>query len=257
MTSLADLLDPETIAAMKETVHAQTPEGPAAAGPAEGPSVVLEAPTPVPGRVGPSDLVTSTTSAKKAEITHNPGGTRMPFDYDSMTDAELGALTRQRLKILAARQIKAATPAVMAERAKHEAEEAAQIADRQEERKAQILPGFMVGSHLVPDLDLTGVTDLHEVVSAKQRSIYNKALHRVGMSLLDPETTTYATLLDKHETLRVVGAEVRVEGKKAKKKAKKAKQLTAVVATTEVDKAAALAEILGISKKKARELVNA
>lgn len=167
------------------------------------------------------------------------------FDIDNVSDAELGAIFRAQIKERLAEKIKGATPAVLAERAKAEAIQAAEIAFRQNERKGQVLPGLTVAKRFIPDLDLTQVTDLHEVVSAKQRSAYNKALYALGEDILDPETTTYLTLFEVHERL----AQVKPE-KKGKKKVK------AVLAETD-GKAQALAGVLGISVKEARKLVDA
>lgn len=170
------------------------------------------------------------------------------IDIDNISDAELGAMFRQQIKRRIAEKTRQATPQVLAQRAKAEAEQAGQIADRQAERHEQVTPGFMVGTHLVPDLDLRDVTDLSEVVSAKQRSVYNKALYRLKMDLLDAETTTYATLLDTHVTLRVVGEVTQP---------KKVKAVLAATAPEDKAKIKQVAEILGISKKEARKLVNA
>ena len=172
------------------------------------------------------------------------------FDIDSVSDAELGAIFRQQIKARLAEKINGATPAVLAQRAKAEAASAAAIAFRQDERRQQVLPGFTVGKRHIPDLDLTQVTDLHEVVSAKQRSIYNKALYAIGEDILDADTTTYLTLLETHERLSQV--------KPTKKGKKKGKKVQAVLAVTDqTDKVATVASILGISKKAARKLVNA
>jgi hypothetical protein len=116
-----------------------------------------------------------------------------------MTDAELGALTRQRLEFLAAQEIKAATPAVMASVPSTRPTRPRDRRPPGGSAQGQIIPGFKVGDHKVKALDLTRITDLHEIVSMKQLGRYNTALHLVGMSLLDPETTTYATLLDKRD----------------------------------------------------------
>ena len=168
------------------------------------------------------------------------------FDIDSVSDAELGAIFRQQIKARLAEKINGATPAVLAQRAKAEAASAAAIAFRQDERRQQVLPGFTVAGRDIPDLDLTQVTDLHEVVSAKQRSIYNKALYALGEDILDADTTTYLTLLETHERLS------QVKPTKGKKKVK------AVLAVTDqTDKVATVASILGISKKAAKKLVNA
>lgn len=181
-------------------------------------------------------------------LAHPQGGM---FDIDEVSDAELGAVFRASIKARMAEKIRATTPAVLAQRAKQEAEQATAITEEQAERKGKVLPGFTVGTHLVPDLDLSVVTNLQEVVSAKTRSPYNKALYAQGQDLLDPESATYAVLADLHPRL-----------KKAAKKARKAKpgpvkKVTAVVAVTDTDNIAQIAQILGISEKKARKMVTA
>lgn len=194
---------------------------------------------------------------------HNPGGPTL-FDIDSISDAELGALVRQRVKAVRAGEIIAASPQVEAQRAKHEVEETLAIADRQAERVGQVHTAFKVGDLVVPALDLTQVTDLNEVVDGVTRSPYNKARHRLKLvDLLDAETTTYAVLAEQHEHLRtlVTGKAGKVKAPKAPKKAKAAKE-SVVLAVTETDpavdkKAAKLAKILDCSLEQARELVNA
>lgn len=128
------------------------------------------------------------------------------FDVDNMTDAEIGATVRARLKENLAKQVAKRKPAVEQARVEAEVARSEGIATEQERRSGHVLPGFMVGTSLeVPALDLSDVSSLDESPSAVQRSPYNKARFRLKAGeTLSPETTTYRVLEMEHHRLAVL-----------------------------------------------------
>lgn len=111
------------------------------------------------------------------------------YCLSNLTDAELGAIVRKRMQHAAAEAIKAAAPVVEAQREQHEAEQVAAMVTERVERRALVYPEVEVKGVYIPALDLTEVTSLDEVPSAKQRSPYNKALYRNGRPLLESTAT--------------------------------------------------------------------
>lgn len=196
---------------------------------------------------------------RQVEATKRTTQKEQDMDLDNLSDAEIGATVRQQMKAEKAEKVKAAKPVVEKQR-KKEAKAAKKGTKAKQAERKQLLPGFMVGTtHEVPALDLSEVPSLDEAPSAKERSPYNKARFRLtNESPLDPEDTTYRTLMAEHERLRALEAE-RVATKAAEKpKKKKAKETVVLVAeVNEVDKAKVkrLAKALGITKREARDLV--
>lgn len=184
------------------------------------------------------------------------------YDLDNLTDAELGALVRKQMKAMKGEEIIEKAPEVEAERQEHEAEQVKQVKAEQEARKERILLGFTVGNCEVPDLDLTNVSSLDEAPDAKTRSPYNRCRYRLGIKeTLDPEVTTYRFLMEEHERLAALASE-KASKPVESKKAKKPEPEVAVVVTAKLDKsekakAKVLAEVLGVSKKEARKMVEA
>ena len=205
---------------------------------------------------------------RKAEDAKRTTTKEQDMDLDNIADAELGATVKEQIRQQKAKKVKAAKPKVEAERKKQAKEAKKATKAKQAERKV-VLASFMVGTTLeVPALDLTQVPSLDEAPSAAERSPYNKARFRLlKESPLDPEVTTYRSLIEEHNRLRDaeaqrVAANFKALGEKNAKKAKKAKakKVTAVVADVKpIDKAkvAALAEVLGVSKKEARKVMAA
>lgn len=177
------------------------------------------------------------------------------MDMNTLSDAELGATIREQMQAEKAKQVKAAKPKVDKKRKAKKEKVKADVKAEQQARKTRVLAGFTLGNVEVPTLDLTNVSSLDEAPSAKERSPYNKCLFRAKETILDPEVTTYRTLMDLHERFAGEAGEA-----KPKKKGKK-KQAVAVVAdlnpTEDAKKVTALAKTLGISEKKACKLIAA
>lgn len=183
------------------------------------------------------------------------------MDLDNMSDAELGATVRQQMKAAKVETIKAAKPVIEEERRQEAKKDKKAKKKEQKARPQRVLDGFMVGTTLeIPTLDLSDVPSLDEAPSAKERSPYNKARFRLTKEgPLDPEETTYRVLMSEHLRLQGIESERKVEAKPAKtEKPTKKPKVEAIVAKVNPDddaKVAALASVLGVSKKKARKIM--
>lgn len=138
------------------------------------------------------------------------------FDLNKYTPAQLAGFIQAAQEALA-EKIADDLPAkrdeaIAAEAERVAADEEAKAFDRAE-RKVSGLPEFTLThegqERHIPHLDLSAVTNLDEVMSAKARSPYNKALYLLGMPLLEAEKATYRFVADVHTTLmNVAGFEV-------------------------------------------------
>lgn len=122
-------------------------------------------------------------------------------DLDTMTDAALGAAARQSVKETIAKDLPAKRDKAVQAQRKADAQAKAEIAEQQAERKGKVLPEVTIGVLTVPALDLSEITDLSLMPSDSERDPYNRVLHHLGVSILDPETTTYGYLAQVHELL--------------------------------------------------------
>jgi hypothetical protein len=173
------------------------------------------------------------------------------MDLDNMSDAELGAIVRQQMKDAKVPTVVENKPKVEKARKQKAAAEKAEVAKEQVARKDRIFPGFEVGNLEVPTLDLSEIVSLDEAPSAVQRSPYNKARFRLTKeSPLDPEETTYRTLMEEHQRLATLAQEKPVKAAKPKVEA-----IAVDVKPDDSAKVAALAKVLGISKKQARKMM--
>lgn len=150
--------------------------------------------------------------------------------------------------------------AVLVERAEDAATDVALLEADRATRSGLVLPAFEFKGVEVPALDLSEITDMGLVMNAKQRSPYNKALYRNGEPLVSADTATYADMAKVHERLAGLVEAPKAEAKPAKAKKAKVTKVTAAVepgAKAKFSKAqvAALAEIRGITKAKAREIL--
>jgi hypothetical protein len=180
------------------------------------------------------------------------------MDISNVPDAEVGAAVKKSLKADKAEKVKAAKPKVEAERKKADKKAKKGRKANQAERKAAKRPGFRIDqSSEVPDLDFTEVNSLDESPSALERRPYNQARFRLlGEKSLDPETTTYRTLLAEHDRLAPVAAKVaKKRAKKTKKGGKKVVAQVAKVSAVDEAKVKKLAKATGLSKKDAREVL--
>lgn len=174
-------------------------------------------------------------------------------DLTELSNAEFSELAlKARDHMIAEKE--AALPAKRKKAKKKEAKRIAKdeaMKVREREERNRVLPGFTIHKVEVPALDLSEQTSLNEAPSPKVRSPYNKALHRSGEPLLDPETTTYAVLVKTHEYL------FGMKPTKEQVKAVKGKRVAAQLEPDTKAKIAAYAEVMGISEKKAGKRLQA
>lgn len=146
------------------------------------------------------------------------------LNLTDFTKAELAALAnqaRERMVAEAEAALPAKREAALVERAEVEAvDEERKVADRAE-RSGVVLPEFTLHTITVPALDLSDLSNDKEVVSATTRSPYNKALNRNKEPILDKETATYEVVAEVHRRLMALAggapiAEAAPEPKKGK-----------------------------------------
>lgn len=199
------------------------------------------------------------------------------MDLSKYSAPQLAKLIEQATEIMRAKRAEDLAPSVkaaVAERVEDAKVDQQRLEEDRASRSGLVLPGLEVKGVVIPPLDMSEITDLGLVMSAKQRSPYNKALYRTGQPLIEADKATYGDIAKVHESLLEASepVEVKVEETKAEpapkaKKAKKAKapKVTKVTAVVEPEtkakftdtQVAAFAQVKGISKKKARALLDA
>lgn len=198
---------------------------------------------------------------RSIEITHrqeNP-----VIDLNQIPDAKVGEAVKASIKTEKAKKVRKDSKAAKAKRAVQEREADQARTKTQKKRKSLIFPGFKVDQSLtVDDLDLTTGPSLNEMPSQIERRPYNQARFRIlGEPSLDPETTTYQTLVDEHQRL-AKAAKARRKERKAKDKDKAKTALKkpakkAVVAHVDLtEKAKRFAAFTGVSEERALELLS-
>lgn len=178
------------------------------------------------------------------------------INVSNLTDAELGRMMRAALLSVRVDQAEAARSTVAAARADQAADRQALLAQEQSERRvdpAFLLPGFNVGDLEIATLDLRDKA-LGEVVPSKVRSPYNKARFRLGVKeVLDPETTCWRELGVAHKQLAQLAiSRPGYTGTKLDEVSAPAVLVAEIDPDAKAKKVAALATVLGISKKAAR-----
>lgn len=179
------------------------------------------------------------------------------IDLDNSSDAEFGASVRESLRTEIASEIPAKRKKAKKKLAKAEAKKEVLKKRDRATRRGVVLPEFTLHGVTVPALDLSDVTDMGEVVSAKQRSPYNKVLHRNGEPLLpagdkdDPiaPVATYADVAEVHKRLSGV------EPKKAKKGQRLVAHLDVDAPAKDVRVQALMEAMPHLSKKQAKAIL--
>lgn len=198
-----------------------------------------------------------TTTAQEAPMTVN---------LDTLSDAETG----KRVKAAARAQIAETLPAkrkkAQAKKAKAGKAEAKAHKREKVERATLDLPEFTVKGYTVPALDVSEVSSLDEVVSAQDRSIYNKARYRVPGATKETlsKDATWRDLVAEHQVLHQLALAAPAEKAKPAKPAKASKakaakpakkERVAVAVDLDARAVAAIMSARGVSEKKARKIL--
>ncbi len=176
---------------------------------------------------------------------------RSEVNLSSLSDAELGRMMRAALLSVVVDELPPAMAEVLGKRKADALDRQALLDDERAERRdnpSYLLPGFTVGSIVVPDLDLTDKS-MGEVVPAKVRSAYNRARYQLGTKeVLDRELTTWQMLAAEHTRLAAHDGAKAIASQPVAAPA--ARPDPAVEA-----KVAALVKVLGITEEAARARV--
>lgn len=190
---------------------------------------------------GPAVVVTNTKEAPVGQV-----------NLSTMSPAEVGEAVTDAARQTIAEALPEKRKKAKAKKAKKD--KAAKKAKRKERADLAnlVLPGFTAKKVEVPDLDLSAIDSVDEVVPSDVRSPYNKVLYRTGQSTLDKDTTTWKVLAGIHQEL-ANGAQ---PSPTKPKKAKKGKpQIAAHVDMTEQERIQTLRDTFGVDKKTARRML--
>lgn len=192
--------------------------------------------------------------------------TPVSFDLNKLSDAELGqlavalgAILKERMHARAEDVIKPAREeAVKAKKKDGKKKDKEHKAARKAMATAPVLPEIVVSSSLtVPALDLSDVTSLDETISPAVRSPYNKAVYRLKLrESLDKDTTYREVAVIHQQVADKVAEKPAAKPKKAEVKTEVVAEVTEQTLITD-DMVAAVASVKGVSKKKARKILEA
>lgn len=215
----------------------------------------------------PAEQEAAEAKAQPKEITvpeqTNLRGSSHKINVSHLSDAELGRMVRAALLTLVVDELPAAMADVLGMRVEKAIDVVALRDDERAERASNpqyVLTGFVAGTLTVPTLDLRDV-NLSEVAPSKRRSAYNRARYRLGTPEVMNAEATWQDLAVEHARLATLDVKPLTADEPATPAAAPATPATpkvAVVVVAKLDKdekakqVAALAEVLGISKKEAK-----
>lgn len=116
------------------------------------------------------------------------------YDLDKLTDEQLGKGVRLLLRGAIHDRIVADKQALADVMEAEAAEAAERFQSDKAKRHLLVHKGYSLAGVVIPKFDASGEV-LDEVVPANVRVPYNRALHRMGEPLLDPEVTWRALLV--------------------------------------------------------------